>query len=355
MHIFDYKDTPRKLLTPEVVGMLASLHEERARQGIYSEAKADKDVLSSLVDLAKIQSTKASNKIEGIFTSDKRLEAIVMEKSAPKNRAEEEISGYRDVLATIHENYEFIPPSPGVLLQLHRDLYAFSSVGAGGHFKNSDNIIAETDKEGVSKARFIPTPAFQTPEAVQTLCTEFINALNAEIYDPLALIPMFILDFLCIHPFNDGNGRMSRLLTLLLLYRSGYMVGKYISIEALIEKSKEVYYNALQESSVGWHDSKNDYLPFISYYLGIILKAYREFEDRAGYIRNNHINKGERVKAVFDRNIGKITKSDISKFCPDISQTTIERSLAALLKEGYIEKGGKSKGTYYVKTDRNVN
>ena len=252
--------------------MLTRIHELKGKLELFIEAEPD--MLSSLLEIAKIQSTKASNKIEGIWTSDERLKAIVKDKSQPRNRSEEELSGYRDALSTIHESYEYIMPRPNNIFQLHRDLYSFSSSNAGGSYKNSDNVIEETGKAGKSKARFIPVPAFQTADAMQTLCTNFINALEEGTYDPLVLISMFTLDFLCIHPFNDGNGRMSRLLTLLLLYRAGYIVGKYISIEMLIEKSKETYYDALKDSSLEWHNSANDYMPFVKYYLGIVLKGY---------------------------------------------------------------------------------
>ncbi len=347
MHQFDYIETPKKLLTPEVVGMLTKIHELKGKQDLYIAAKPD--VLSSLLDLAMIQSTKASNKIEGIWTSDERLQAIVQDKTEPHNRSEEVIAGYRDVLATIHESYEYILPRPNVILQLHRDLYSFSSNNVGGQFKNTDNVIAEATLDGTSKARFIPTPAYQTQDAVETLCSEFLKAMEANAIDPLLLIFMFILDFLCIHPFNDGNGRMSRLLTPLLLYHNGYIVGKYISIEMMIEKSKVTYYEALKESSIDWHESRNDYLPFVKYSLGILLKTYAEFENRVGSVFSGKLTKAERIKSIFDQKLGKITKSDIARQCPDISIVTIERTLASLLKEGYIEKYGKSKGSFYTR------
>lgn len=347
MHVFDYKERPEKLLTPEVVNLIGKLHELKGRQELFIEAEPD--VLTSLLEIAKVQSTKASNKIEGIWTSDERLEAIVKEKSQPRNRSEEEISGYRDVLATIHESYEYIIPRPGNILQLHRDLYGFSSCSTGGEYKNSDNVIAETGKDGKSRTRFIPVPAFQTADAMEQLCSNFMDAMEEGRFDPLVLVPMFILDFLCIHPFNDGNGRMSRLLTLLLMYRCGYIVGKYISVEMLIEKSKETYYEALKDSSAEWHNSQNDYLPFVKFYLGVVLKGYYEFEDRVEYMRHVGMSKPDRVKAVFDRKVGKITKADIVELCPDISLATIENTLYSLLTSGYIEKHGKSRGTYYTK------
>lgn len=347
MHTFDYKESPKNLLTPEIVNMLSSLHEFRGKQELYIEAESD--ILTALLNIAKIQSTKASNKIEGIYTSDERLEALVMEKAEPQNRSEEEIAGYREVLATVHDSYEYISIRPNNILQLHRDLYGFSSSDTGGRFKNTDNVIAESGKDGKQRVRFAPVPAFQTAEAMEALCSEFNSAIDRSEYDPLLLISMFILDFLCIHPFNDGNGRMSRLLTLLLLYRSGYIVGKYISMEMLIEKTKETYYEALQNSSIGWHDNTSDYTSFVRYYLGVVLKGYNDFQDRVEHLKYRKISKTERVKAVFEKKLGIIKKSDIATLCPDISETTIERSLKELLESGYIEKVGKGRATGYAK------
>lgn len=347
MHTFDYKEAPKQLLTPDIVNMLSSLHEFRGKQVLYIEAESD--VLTALLDIAKIQSTMASNKIEGIYTSDERLKALVMKKTEPRNRSEEEIAGYREVLATIHDSYEYIPIRPNNILQLHHDLYSFSSSDTGGRFKNTDNVIAESGKDGQQRVRFLPLPAFQTPEAMENLCNEFNNAIERAEYDPLLLIPMFILDFLCIHPFNDGNGRMSRLLTLLLLYRSGYIVGKYVSMEMLIEKTKETYYEALQNSSIEWHNNQTDYTSFVRYYLGIVLKGYNEFQDRIEHLKYRKLSKADRVKAVFERKLGIIKKSDIATLCPDISETTIERTLKELLEAGYIEKVGKGRATGYAK------
>lgn len=347
MHNFEYKETPVRLLTPEIVSMLSTLHEFKGKQQLYIEAEPD--VLSSLLEIAKIQSTKSSNRIEGIYTSDKRLHELVTERSEPRNRSEQEIAGYREVLATIHENYDYMMPRPNNILQMHRDLYSFSSTAIGGVWKNSDNIIEEEKEDGTKLVRFEPVPAFLTPEAMQNLCDNFVKATEDGEHDPLLLIPMFILDFLCIHPFNDGNGRMSRLLTLLLLYRSGYIVGKYISVEMLIEKAKETYYEALKDSSTGWHDNENNYLPFVRYYLGVLIKAYTEFMDRVEHLHNHKLSKSDRIKEYFDRKIGKITKAEIADYCPDISITTIERTLSELVKSGYIEKVGVGRASGYVK------
>ena len=347
MRLFDYKKEPEKLLTPEIVQMVSSIHEHKGKQELFLEANIDE--LKTLLEAALIQSTGASNRIEGIYTTDKRLEELVSQKAEPRNRSEQEIAGYREVLAAIHESYEYIVPRPNLILQLHRDLYSYSQKAAGGSYKNSDNVIAEKDAEGNQKARFIPVPAFQTAEAMEELCREFWKAWEADHIDKLLLIPMFILDFLCIHPFNDGNGRMSRLLTLLLFYKAGYIVGKYISMEMLIEKTKETYYEALQASSTGWHENENSYEPFVKYYLGITLKAYNEFESRVEHLKNRTLSKPERIRAMIDQKVGKITKKEILDVCPDISKTTVERTLTELVKSGYIAKVGSGPATGYVR------
>lgn len=345
MKVFNYKEEYRKLLTPEIVSYLAKIHEMKGQQNLSIEAH--KDVLSELLEIAKIQSTEASNRIEGIFTTDERLKKIVMDKTTPKNRGEREIAGYRDVLNTIHENYDYIPIRPGMIQQLHRDLYKFSNKAIGGSFKNSDNVIAEKFADGSESVRFEPVSAWETPAAMDSLCNAFDEALKDAEIDPLILIPMFILDFLCIHPFNDGNGRMSRLLTLLLLYRAGYVVGKYISIERLIADSKETYYEVLQDSSFGWHDSENDYLPFVRYMQGIVIAAYREFESRVDILITKGLSKPERVREIIRNKPGRITKSQIMKECPDISQKTVERALKDLLDGNEIIKIGGGRYTSY--------
>ena len=347
MRDFDYIASPAKLLTPEIVQMVGSIHEHKGKQELFLEANIDE--LKTLLEVALIQSTGASNRIEGIFTSDKRLEELVSQKAEPRNRSEQEIAGYREVLSTIHESYEYINPRPNIILQLHRDLYSYSQGSAGGSYKNSDNVIAETDAEGHQKARFIPVPAFQTAEAMEELCTRFLEAWEADRIDKLVLIPMFLLDFLCIHPFNDGNGRMSRLLTLLLFYKAGYIVGKYVSMEMLIEKTKETYYEALQTSSTDWHEGENSYEPFVKYYLGIMLKAYNEFESRVEHLKHRSLSKPDRIKKVIDNKVGKVTKKEIMELCPDISKVTVERTLTDLVKRGYIAKVGAGPSTGYVR------
>ena len=344
MRKYDFQNEWQKLLVPDIVALLTQIHEFKGEQNLFIEANSD--TLTQLVEVAKIQSTEASNKIEGIYTSDDRLKKIVLNKTTPRTRNEQEIAGYRDVLATIHESYEYIPLRPTMILQLHRDLYKFSGMSIGGNYKNSDNVIAETDSAGNRFVRFQPVPAWEAPEAIDFACKAYDEAVQSGT-DPLLLIPMFILDFLCIHPFNDGNGRMSRLLTLLLLYRSGYIVGKYISIEKVIEQSKETYYETLQQSSAGWHENQNDYTPFVRYMLGVIVAAYRDFSSRVQVLVTSGMSKPDRIREVIKGTLGKITKAEIMEKCPDISQITVQRTLIELQKKGEIIKLGGGRYTSY--------
>ena len=345
MRDYDLQNKWQALLTPDIVALLTQIHEFKGEQNLFIEANSD--TLTQLVEIAKIQSTEASNKIEGIYTSDERLKKIVLDKTMPRTRNEQEIAGYRDVLATIHESYEYIPLRPSMILQLHRDLYKFSGMSIGGNYKNSDNVIAETDAAGNRYVRFQPVPAWETAEALEQACQAYNQAVQLGA-DPLLIIPMFVLDFLCIHPFNDGNGRMARLLTLLLLYRSGYIVGKYISIEKVIEQSKETYYETLQQSSFGWHENENDYAPFVRYLLGTIVAAYREFSSRVQLLVTSGLSKPERIRELIKGTLGKITKAEIMAKCPDISQVTVQRTLIELQKNNEIIKLSGGRYTAYI-------
>lgn len=346
MREFNYREKWKELLTPEIVSMIGQIHEYKGEQRLFIESKADS--LSSLLEIAKIQSTEASNRIEGIYTSDDRIKALVLDKTNPKNRKECEIAGYRDVLNTIHESYEHIPVKPSIILQLHRDLYKFEGSNTGGQYKVSDNEIREELADGSYRIRFTPVHAWETSSAVDELCNSYDNIRNENIVEPLVIIPMFILDFLCIHPFGDGNGRLSRLLTLLLLYREGYIVGKYISIEKLIEKTKEAYYQNLELSSYKWHENENDYEPFVKYYLGVILAAYRDFSSRVKLLTDKELSKPDRVREIIKHNLGPITKSEILKKCPDISQITVQRALIDLTNKEDIIKLGGGRYTKYI-------
>ena len=306
MKHFDYITAAKGLLTPQTTTLLSAIHEAKGRQSVQAAIRPD--LLNTLITVARIQSTNASNRIEGISTSDKRLNALVAEKTTPRNRAEEEIAGYRDVLATIHESHDYIPPPPNALI---------------------------------------------TPELVERACAAYTEAIQDGHIDPLLATAMFTFDFTCIHPFNDGNGRMSRLLTLLLLYRNGYQVGKYISIEHLIERTKDTYYEALAASTYGWNDNVNDYAPFVNYLLGVILTACKEFDERIGEVSgwgsNRKPTKEQRIGNLFDRTLSPLSKADILQQLPDISASTVERTLKTLLDNGTITKLGAGRGTRYVK------
>lgn len=349
MRVFDYSALKNCHWDSEILGLVAQIHEYKGRQELYLKQKPA--ALDKLIEIAKIQSTEASNKIEGIVTTSTRVQQLCMEKTTPRNRDEEEIMGYRDVLNTIHESYEYIPIRSSYILQLHRDLYKYSEKTIGGRYKNTQNVIAETKADGTQIVRFTPMAPYETPEAIEAICESFNQVIDSWVIDPLVLIPIFINDFLCIHPFNDGNGRMSRLLTTLLLYRCGYVVGRYISIENKIEKTKAKYYEVLGESGIGWHDGNNDPTPFVKYILGIILAAYRDFENRVSYV-DEKLPSVEQVRNAVLEKIGKFTKSEIMELVPSIGKASVENALKKLTEEGFIERHGKGKATFYTRTDK---
>ena len=345
MRNYNYINRYDEMLTPEIFQLVNEIHEYKGKQELYNEKKAD--ILDKLLEIAIIQSTDASNRIEGIYTSSERLNKIVSEKTTPRNRNEREIAGYRDVLKLIHENYENIPLKSTFILQLHKNLYKYENSGIGGTYKEFDNVIEEQDNKGNKKVRFVPVSAVETPGSVSKICENYKETIESDRYDALIIIPMFILDFLCIHPFRDGNGRMSRLLTLMLLYQNGYDVGKYISLEKIIEKNKDGYYSTLQDSSEKWCDEKNDYIPFIKYTLEIILMAYKELENRMDELDLETMSKPEKVKEVIKTRFGEFSKSDIIKLCPNISEVTIQRTLKDMLDKKEIIKINGGRYTKY--------
>lgn len=328
-----------------IIKLLSIIHEYKGKQIYLLNSK--KETVDTLLKVAKIQSTFSSNKIEGISTTDKRINEIVIQKLEPKNRNEEEIAGYRDVLSLIHESYNYIDINKNTILQLHKKLYKYTGYNYGGKLKNSQNYIEEVNEDGTKIIRFTPLSPIETPLAIENLCQNYEELLNEELCDLLVLIPIFIFDFVSIHPFNDGNGRMSRLLTLLLLYKADYIVGKYISIERIIEETKESYYDVLKKSSVDWHCNKNDYSYFVEYYLGIILKAYKEFDSKINIIGNKKIDSYARIIEIFKENIIPLDKAFIMNSCPDLSESTVERILSKLFKENKIVKISGGRYTKY--------
>lgn len=348
MRKFDYMKFEKSGWDSETLGLIAQIHEFKGRQEMFLKQKPD--VLSNLVKIAKIQSTEYSNKIEGIVTTDKRIRELCSDSTEPVNRDEEEIMGYRDVLNTIHESYEFIPLKSSYILQLHRDLFKYSERSIGGVYKNTQNYIVEIGNDGNARTRFTPLEPYETPDAVERLCESFNRSIDSCVVDPLILIPIFVNDFLCIHPFSDGNGRMSRLLTTLLLYRCDYFVGKYISIERKIENTKSAYYSALKKSNANWLEGKNTYTPFIKYMLKIILSAYRDFESRVDIFGKNK-SAYTSVGSAVNEKIGKFTKNDIVELVPSYSRASIENSLKRLTDEGIITRHGNGKNTFYTRNN----
>jgi Fic family protein len=343
---FDYLKLMNLSLPVSIYHTIAQIHEYKGKQELYVINYPD--VLEKMINIAKIQSAKYSNAIEGIYTNDTRLLELMNKKSEPRNRNEEEIAGYRHVLDMVHENYPYIEFSKNDILTLHNQLYSYSHVNHKGKFKTMDNTIVEVNSMGNKKVRFKPVSSFETEKYFDEMVAAYRKAVKANI-PPLILIPVLIHDFLCIHPFDDGNGRMSRILTLLLLYKFDYFVGRYISIEMLIEESKDSYYKELQNSSEKWHIGENDELPFIKYMLAIILKAYRECDDRFKLIGEKTLSSPERVLAVIQKSLEPLSKRDLVMLCPDISQRTIERALKELQENEKIKQVGGGRSTRYVK------
>ena len=344
MREFDYITSPAKLLTPEIVQMVGSIHEHKGKQELFLEANIDE--LKTLLEVALIQSTGASNRIEGIFTSDTRLEELVRQKAEPRNRSEQEIAGYRDVLSIIHESFDAIPITQNYILQLHKILYSHMNNPLAGRTKSVQNYITATYPDGHVETLFTPLAPYETPEALDRICEEYNRVIGNMELEPLIAIPVFIHDFLCIHPFNDGNGRMSRLLTTLLLYRNGFYVGKYISLEAKIAKNKDLYYDALAQAQTGWYEGIEDVVPFIKYLLGTILAAYKDFEDRVALVETK-LSALEMVRRASKNRIGRFNKQDIRELCPTLSDSSIEGAMRKLVAAGELKKEGKGNNTCY--------
>ena len=346
MREFNYSKLKDKKWDNEILKLVAKIHEYKGRQELYLQQKPEE--LEKLVEIAKAQSIEASNEIEGIRTTNARFNKLIHDKTTPRNRDEKEILGYRDVLNTIHEYYEHIPLSSNYILQFHRDLLNYTDLDFGGKYKNVQNEIVAVDSDGNEVVLFRPLPPFETPAAIEAICESYNKVIAKEEIDPLILIPVFIHDFLCIHPFNDGNGRMSRLLTALLLYRSGYLVGRYISIENKIAKNKDLYYDALQDCQEGWYENEEDTTAFIKYLLGVIIASYRDFEDRVELV-SEKLPAIEMVRKAVNKQIGTFKKADIVEMCPSIGSSSVEASLKTLTESGEIEKLGSGRSTCYVR------
>ena len=346
MRTFNYSKIKNEKWDSEILGLISAIYKCAGKQEMYLKQRPEE--LEKLVEIAKIQSTEASNEIEGIVTTNTRIRQLVAEKTTPRNIDEEEIAGYCDVLNIIHESFDAIPITQNYILQLHRILCGHMNNPVAGKTKTIQNYISATYPDGYTEILFTPLDPFETPEALDRICNEYNRVIGNNEVEPLIAIPVFIHDFLCIHPFNDGNGRMSRLLTTLLLYRSGFYVGKYISLEAKIAKNKDLYYAALGRSQDGWHEGEEDVVPFIKYILGTILAAYRDFEDRFEIVEEK-LPAVEMVRKATKNKIGKFTKQDIRELCPSLSVSSIEGALRKLVADGDLTRGGTGKSTYYLR------
>ena len=344
MRTFNYSKIKEQKWDSEILGLIAAIYKEAGKQELYLKQRPEE--LEKLVEIAKIQSTEASNAIEGIVTTNTRIRQLVEEKTAPKNRDEQEIAGYRDVLNIIHESFDAIPITPNYILQLHKIMYSHMNNPMAGKTKSVQNYISATYPDGRAETLFTPLDPFETPIALEAICNEYNRVIGNMEVEPLIAIPTFIHDFLCIHPFNDGNGRMSRLLTTLLLYRNGFYVGKYISLEAKIAKNKDFYYNALGQAQNGWHEGLEDVVPFIKYILGTILAAYKDFEERFALIETK-LPAIEVVRKATFAKIGRFTKQDIRELCPSLSISSIEGALRKLVELGELKREGAGKNICY--------
>ena len=344
MRTFNYSKINEQKWDSELLSLIAAIYKEAGKQEMYLKQRPEE--LEKLVEIAKVQSTESSNAIEGIVTTNTRIRQIVEDKTTPKNRDEQGIAGYRDVLNIIHESFDAIPITPNYILQLHKILYSHMNNPAAGRTKSVQNYISATYPDGSTRTLFTPPDPFETPTALESICNEFNRVIGNNELEPLIAIPIFIHDFLCIHPFNDGNGRMSRLLTTLLLYRSGFYVGKYISLEAKIAKNKDLYYDALGEAQSGWHEGNADAVPFIKYLLGTILAAYKDFEDRFALVETK-LPALETVRRATMNKIGRFSKQDIRELCPSLSISSIEGALRKLVAEGEIKREGNGKNIRY--------
>ena len=344
MRIFNYTAIAEQKWDSEILNLIAAIYKEAGKQEMCLKQRPEE--MEKLVEFAKVQSTEASNAIEGIVTTNTRIRQLVEEKIIPRNRNEQEIAGYRDVLNIIHENFDVIPITQNYILQLHKILYSHMNNPQAGKTKNVQNYISATYPNGHVETIFTPLSPVETPQALEKICEEYNRVIGNMEVEPLIAVPVFIHDFLCIHPFNDGNGRMSRLLTTLLLYRNGFHVGKYISLESKIAKTKDLYYDALSKAQIGWHNGTEDKVPFIKYLLGTILAAYKDFDERFALVEVKQ-PAIETVRKATQNKIGRFTKQDIRELCPSLSLSAVEGALRKLVESEELKREGKGKSTCY--------
>ena len=347
MRKFDYSFLNNGLLPAKLTNLTAAIYSLKTASNIKKDYF--EKIFTELEKVAKVQSVKSSNEIEGIVTSDERIREIVNQSSKPLNHNEAEIAGYRDALNIIHLEYTKLDFTEDTILKLHEILMSYTTYEYAGKYKLNNNYIIEEDKQGNRKIRFKPISAEETPQAMEQLVLAYMEARNDANINQLLLIPCVILDFLCIHPFSDGNGRMSRLLSLMLLYKNGFEVGKYISFEEQINKMKGYYYESLKESSQKWEENQNDYAPFMEKFLSTLYMCYKELEKRFSVVNSNKITKTSRIEATVLNSVIPISKKEICEILPDVSPTTVENVLGKMIKEGKIARVGTARASRYIK------
>ena len=348
MRRFDYSFLDNGLLPASLVNLTSDIYALKTMAGTRKTEYAK--IFTELEHIAKIQSIKSSNAIEGIVTSDDRILEIVNGKSAPLNHNEAEIAGYRDALNIIHTEHSHLDFCQRDILSLHERLLSIAGYAYGGQYKTDDNVILEIAPDGTRRVRFRPTPANETAAAMEQLELAYMDAKSNANINQLLLIPCVILDFLCIHPFRDGNGRMSRLLSLLLLYKNGFDAGKYISFEEQINNYKAYYYESLRQSSGEWHENQNDYFPFIENFLSTLYTCYKELDKRFAVIGDKRITKKARIEATLLNSLTPLSKAEICRILPDVSPSTVEAVLGSMVKNGQIKRIGSARSSKYIRS-----
>lgn len=346
MHIFDYSFLDNGLLPAALTNLTADIYALRSAAGFRQAA--NQKIFTELEQIARVQSVKSSNAIEGIVTSDERIAAIVNGSSAPLSHDEEEIAGYRDALRAVHTNFQSLDFNERDVKNLHALMLSFFAAEDRGEYKQNDNLILKIDESGKRRVRFRPVPADGTREAMEQLVLAYLDARGNAGVNQLLLVPCVILDFLCVHPFRNGNGRMSRLLSLLLLYKNGFDAGKYVSFEEQINRYKGLYYEALKESSQGWHENRSDYVPFMKNFLSMLYMCYKELDKRFAVLQSRRVTKKSRIEATLEGSLSPLSKRDVCAILPDVSPTTVEAVLGAMLKAGKIRRIGQGRATRYL-------
>ena len=325
--------------------LMNSISDYKGKQELYT--RQSPQILKTLVEMALIESAESSNRIEGVTVDRARLKPLIIGHARPRDRSEEEVAGYRKALDWIHRKHESLEISPEVILELHR--LSRGEAGDAGEWKKRDNEIVRKNPDGSMDVIYKATRAAETSKAIEQTCRLYHHSIDQLKYPSIYAIACLVLDFLCIHPFRDGNGRVSRLLTILALYHHGYSVGKYISLERIVEQTKETYYESLNKSSQEWHKAKHDIMPWLNYFLGMLLSAYKEFENRASHLKPGRGSKTALVIDAIEKAVGDFSISDIQHACPNVSRVMVKKVLFQMQKDKRIKSLGKGQSAKWTR------